>query len=67
MFVREDLVLRDRLEKTRAADAAHEAMMNFFAAELGCRRANISKVLRGTAKKTLDAIMTKFQEQKDAA
>lgn len=67
MKVRTDNALAAKLEKTRAADAAHRDFMNFIARELGCDRDRLSAKMADASKVELDTIKAKYEARKEAA
>lgn len=67
MRSRSENAREEKLAKARAADAAHKAMMAFFATELGCDRDKLAEKMYYTSKAKLDAIMAKYEAQKEAA
>ena len=67
MNPRTDKYLSEKLSRTRAADAAHADMMNFFAEAFGCKRDDLVQAMKDASKKRLDAIMAKYEARKEAA
>lgn len=54
---------KERLARTRAADAAHSAMLDWYAIELKADRTDIARVLATLPQDLARKLYTKYQEQ----
>jgi len=58
-----DTSYNEQLARTRAADKAHEKMMQWYAAEFQISRAHVARELANLSESRAKQLLQKYQEQ----